>query len=96
MITPVELQMLRNADPGVVLPGIDTPTGNPLPASSLTSLAQISTAYGPVQYVPGTNVVIVRQNGAVLSGINFGTAGLIIAANNVTVKDCTFGLTANY
>ena len=30
MINSNELQMLRNADPGAILPGIDTPIGNPL------------------------------------------------------------------
>jgi hypothetical protein len=37
MITSAEIQLIRNADPGVKLPGIDTPTGNLLPASSLVS-----------------------------------------------------------
>jgi hypothetical protein len=34
MITSAEIQLVRNANPGAVLPGIDTHTGNPLPASS--------------------------------------------------------------
>ena len=36
------------------------------------------------------------QPGAVLSGINFGSATLYIDANNVTVKDCTFGAQSSY
>jgi hypothetical protein len=32
----------------------------------------------------------------VLSGINFGSATVIIAANNVTVKDCTFSDTTSF
>ena len=46
MYTATEIQLLRNADPGVQIPGIDTPTGNPLPASSLKPLSSITTAYG--------------------------------------------------
>ena len=42
MYTTAELQMLRDADPGVVVPGIDTTTGNLLPLSSLTSASQIT------------------------------------------------------
>ena len=34
MITAAEIQMIRNANPGAVLPGIDTVTGNPYAASS--------------------------------------------------------------
>ena len=37
MATSAEIQMIRNADPGAILPGIDTPTGNPEPASALMS-----------------------------------------------------------
>ena len=42
MATSAEIQMIRNADPGAILPGIDTPTGNPDPASSLMSYTQIT------------------------------------------------------
>ena len=42
MVTSAEIQMIRNADPGAILPGIDTPTGNPDPASSLMSYTQIT------------------------------------------------------
>ena len=42
MTTSAEIQMIRNADPGAILPGIDTPTGNPDPASSLMSYTQIT------------------------------------------------------
>ena len=42
MITSAEIQLIRNADPGAVLPGIDTHTGNPLPASSLVNYTTIT------------------------------------------------------
>ena len=98
MISSAEIQMIRNADPGAILPGIDTPTGNPDPASSLMSYTQITqNAKGaPYYYVPANNEVIVTQSGAVLSGINFGSATLAIEANNVTVEDCTFTATTSF
>src|SRR5262245_23607909 len=97
MITAAQIQMVRNADPGAVLPGIDTLTGNPYATSSLldvTKLTQNSSA--PYYYVPSRNAVYVTQAGAVLSGINFGTATVIINANDVTIKDCTFTGTTGY
>ena len=97
MITSADLQTLRNADPGAVLPGIDTSTGNPLAASSLTSYLSLTTnGKAPYFYDPLHNRVCVDQAGAVLSGINFGSATLYIAANNVTVKDCSFTATTGY
>lgn len=97
MTTSAEIQLIRNADPGAKLPGIDTPTGNPLSASSLLNYTQITqNKSAPYYYDPASNNVFVTQNGAVLSGINFGSASLTIEANNVTVKDCTFSGTASY
>lgn len=95
MITATEIQMIRNADPGAVLPGIDTVTGNPLPTSSLLNVAQLkpNAAY---YYSASRNEVFVTQAGAVLSGINFGTATVTIEADNVTIKDCTFTGTTGY
>jgi len=94
MLTSAEIQLIRNADPGAKLPGIDTPTGNPLPATSLVNITQDSNA--GFYYNPTNNMVFITQNGAVLSGINFGTASVDIEANNVTIKDCTFTGTTGY
>ena len=97
MITGQEIQMIRNADPGAVLPGIDTMTGNPLATSSLidaTKITQKSTA--PYYYSPSRNMVFVTQNGAVVTGVNFGSTTVVIEANNVTIQDCTFGGTTSY
>ena len=66
-------------------------TGNPYATPSLldvTKITQKTTA--PYYYSPSADIVYVTQAGAVLSGINFGSATVIIKANNVTVKDCTF------
>ena len=91
MITAADIQTIRDNDPGAVLPGIDTMTGNPYAASSLLDVTKITqNNKAPYYYSPSKNFVYVTQAGAVLSGINFGTATLYIQANNVTVKDCTF------
>jgi hypothetical protein len=91
MITAAEIQTIRNNDPGAVLPGIDTMTGNPYATSSLLGVTKITqNSKAPYYYSPSRNIVFVNQAGAVLSGINFGDATVIIQANNVTVKDCTF------
>ncbi len=83
--------MLRAADPGAVLPGVDTAVGNPLAAGSLIPASQITrSSSAPFWYDAVNNRVVVTQAGAVLSGINFGSATVFIEANNVTVKDCTF------
>jgi hypothetical protein len=89
MITAAEIQLIRNADPGAVLPGIDTKTGNLDSASSLLDVTEI-TQNSKVYYVPSRNALYVMQAGAVLSGINFGSATVVIGADNVTIKDCTF------
>ncbi len=94
MLTSAQIQLIRNADPGAKLPGIDTPTGNPLPVSSLVSYTQVANA--PFYYNAANNTVFVTQNGAVLSGINFGTASVNIDANNVTIKDSTFTGTTGF
>jgi hypothetical protein len=97
MITAEDIQAIRNADPGAVLPGIDTMTGNPYATSSLldvTKITQNNTA--PYYYVPSANFVYVTQAGAVLSGINFGSATVVIAANNVTIKDSSFAGTSSF
>jgi serralysin len=97
MITGEEIQMIRNSDPGAVLPGIDTRTGDPLAASSLLNVTQITqNSRAPYYYSPSRNMVFVNQAGAVLSGINFGSATVWINANNVTIKDSTFTGTTSY
>ena len=97
MITAAQIQSIRNNDPGAVLPGIDTMTGNPYAAASLLDVTKITQkTNAPYYYSPSTNTVYVTQSGAVLSGINFGSATLMIKANNVTVKDCTFTGTTGF
>ncbi|MGO9423386.1 hypothetical protein [Roseiarcus sp.] len=93
MYTSAEIQLLRNADPGVKIPGIDTPTGNPLATTSLKPLGALPSS-GSITYSPGNNTVYVKQAGAVLSGYDFGSATVMVEANNVTIQDCSFGASA--
>ena len=97
MITAADIQMIRNADPGAVLPGIDTMTGNPYVTSTLLDVTKITqNSKAPYYYVPSRNTVYVTQNDSVLSGINFGTATVNISGNDVTIKDSTFTGTTGY
>ena len=97
MITAAEIQMIRNLDPGAVLPGIDTTTGNPYATSTLLDFTKITqSSSAPYFYTPSRNTVTVTQNNAVLSGINFGSATLLVGVNNVTIQDCTFTGTSGY
>ena len=97
MITAEDIQEIRNTDPGAVLPGIDTMTGNPYATSSLLDVTKITQkTSAPYYYSPSANVVYVTQAGAVLSGINFGSATVVIEANNVTIKDCSFSDTTSF
>src|SRR5580704_2038871 len=94
MLSAAQIQTIRHNDPGAVLPGIDTMTGNPYAPSTLldvTKITQNSTA--PFYYSTSTACVYVTQSGIVLSGINFGDTPVILDANNVTVKDCNFSST---
>ncbi len=91
MYTASELALLRASDPGVVIPGIDVPEGNPLPASSLKSYKTITTnTSAPVFYDPAHNRVVVKGNGTVLSGYDFSGVGVDVWANNVTIANCNF------
>jgi hypothetical protein len=97
MITAADIQTIRDNDPGAVLPGIDTMTGNPYATSSLLDFTKITqNNKAPYYYYAPKNEVVVTQNGAVLSGINFGGATVIVDANNVTIKDCTFTGTTGF
>src|SRR5579863_3217627 len=97
MLSAAQIQTIRNNDPGAVLPGIDTMTGNPYATSSLLDVTKITqNTNAPYYYSPSANIVYVYQAGAVLSGINFGSATVVIDANNVTIKDCSFGQTTGF
>jgi Right handed beta helix region len=98
MITAAEIQTIRTNDPDAILPGIDTMTGNPYAASSLLDVTKITqnSKAAPYYYSPTANIVYVTQAGAVLSGINFGDAMVVINADNVTIKDCSFTGTSSF
>src|ERR1700722_15414724 len=94
MLSAAQIKTIRDNDPGAVLPGIDTMTGNPYAPSTLLDLTKITqNTHAPFYYVPSSNTVFVMQSGIVLRGINFGDATVILDANNVTVEDCNFSST---
>ncbi len=79
MITAAELALLRKQDPGAILTGIDTATGNLLASNTLFGLSAISIQHSaPFWYDAANNLIRVTKNGAVLSGYNFGTAEVMI------------------
>ena len=91
VINSAELQMLRNADGGAVLPGIDTQAGNPLSASALIDATTRQTGAGsPYFYDPKNDRVVVTKDGADLNGVNFAGWKVEIRANNVTIEDSNF------
>jgi hypothetical protein len=62
MITAAQIQTIRDNDPGAILPGIDTMTGNPYAPSSLldvTKITQNSTA--PYYYSPSVTSCTSRR-----------------------------------
>ena len=89
MISANEIALSRLSHTGIVVPGVDTATGNPLTASSLKPVSEMSATAG-FYYVPSENEVVVDRAGAILSGWNFGSATVCVEANNVTIKDSTF------
>ncbi len=91
MYTSAELQLLRNADLGVKIPGIDTAAGNPLAAVSLKPLSSLSTsASQAIYYNPSLNTVYVQGNGAALNGYNLGSAYVVVVGQNDSIENCTF------
>ncbi len=91
MYTNTQLQLLRNANSGAPIPGVDTTTGNSLSPSSLIPLSALPTDNrAPIYYRPGPNTVIVQQDGATLNGYDFGSATVAVAANNVTIENSAF------
>ena len=89
MYTSAEIQLLRNADPGVKIPGIDTAAGNPLSQSSLKQLSALNSLPG-VSYNATQNLVRITAAGTNLSGYNFGSATVYVQASNVTLNDDSF------
>lgn len=99
MYTSAELQGLRNVNPTAVIPGIDTPAGNPIATTALKSISVLPTTNNSlgIVYDAVNNRVIISKAGTVLSGYDFGTATVDINASNVTIQDCSFEATSgNY
>ena len=96
MYSQLEMQLMRDAaGPGAVIPGVDTQTGNQLPAASLVKAETLGTQNGVV-YDAYNHRIIVSKDGVNLNGIDFGNNQLLIKSNNVTVTNCTFEPTSQY
>ena len=84
MYTSLELQMLRNALPtGTQLPGVDYQVGNLLPTSSLVSVKTAMSGNGWTYY-PTTDLVKIWGNNVTVSGIDFGSAEVMMWGKNDT------------
>jgi hypothetical protein len=91
MATNAEIQMLRLLDPGVVIPGIDTSTGNSSSTSDPTSWTTLTTnPNASVYYSTTDDEVVVKGNNVVLSGYNFSGTHVVVWGNNCTIENCTF------
>ena len=94
MLTPAQIALLRLFDK-TSLVGIDTSVGDPTtPQTAVDSFS--TSAYASVRYIPSGNELRITQDGAVLSGINFGDTEVVIEANNVTIKNSTFQAGSSY
>src|ERR1700679_340644 len=90
MITAEDIQEIRNAVPGAVLPGIDTMTGNPYATSSLldvTKITQNTTA--PYYYSPSANTVTVKDS-TFTGTTSFWAVAQGSAYSGATVENSTF------
>jgi hypothetical protein len=79
MTTAADIQMICNADPGAVLPGINTMSGNPHATSALLDATKI------------TQDSKAAQAGVVLSSINLGTATVVKTLKALLVSSLLAG-----
>ncbi len=91
-----EIQLLRSADPGVVLPGVDTPTGNMLAASALKPLSSLPTSGSGIIYDATDNIVRINGSNLTLSGYDLGSATVYVNGSNDTIEDCNFTATSGW
>jgi len=97
MYTNTQIALLRKADGDANLPGVDTAVGNLAGTTKFNATVTIPYKVGaPFYYNAATKEVIVTQNGAVLSGYDFSGLNVLIMANDVTIKNCTFNAAGNY
>jgi hypothetical protein len=91
MLTSAETYQLNVATGHKVSAGNDSEQGNLLRFASLGSYLSFSTnPLSSIYYNPATKQLVIKQNGAVLSGLNLSGISVQIWANNVTIKNCTF------
>ena len=97
MITAEDIQAIRNDDPGAVLPGIDTMTGNPYATSSLLDVTKITQSSLRPTITPRLQISCTSLRPALCSAASISaSATVIIEANNVTIEDSTFSDTTSF
>lgn len=97
MFTNTQIGLLQKADGDASLPGIGSVVGNQAQVTKFNATVSIPYKVGaPFYYNAATKDVIVTQNGAVLSGYDFSGLNVMIMANNVTIKNCTFDVAGTH
>jgi Ca2+-binding RTX toxin-like protein len=87
MASTSELAAIKNANPSLSIPGLDTSVG--LQVASLASPQSLTNTSG-IYYNPTQKIVVVYQDGITLSGIDLTGLSVMVQANNVTVSNCKF------
>ena len=93
MATASELQAIKNANPSLSIPTLDTSAGLAIAPSSLKSPAILADMAG-VYYDPARHIVLVHGDGVTLEGIDFTGLTVMVQANNVTVRNSAFDATS--
>ena len=93
MATTSELQAIKNANPTLSIPGLDTSVGLQVAETSLKS-PQALTGIPGVYYNASQHIVVVYQSGVTLSGFDLTGLSVMVQASNVTISNCAFDATS--
>ncbi len=93
MASMSELQAIKDANPTLSIPGLDTSVGLQIAEASLKS-PQTLTGMPGVYYNASQHIVVVYQAGVELSGFDLTGLSVMVQANNVTISNCTFDATS--
>jgi Ca2+-binding RTX toxin-like protein len=92
MASTSELQAIKDANPALSIPGLDTSVGLQIAETSLKS-PQTLTGIPGVYYNASQHIVVVYQDGVTLSGLDLTGLSVMVQANNVTISNCAFDAT---
>jgi Ca2+-binding RTX toxin-like protein len=93
MASTSELQEIKNENPALSIPGLDTTLGLQVAETSLKS-PQMLTGIPGVYYNSSQHIVVVYQNGVTLSGFDLTGLSVMVQASNVTISNCAFDATS--